>query len=368
MSRSVADETTSISMQDAARFARAIVEERERERLTIALVGRGGAGKSSLINKLIGRKVCAVGPKTDETQKPEKHEWNQVVFVDLPGYGTRKFSLQRVMEEFEIKSFDMFLWCADSKFLEEDLSVYEELKRTGKPILFVRTKCDDIYDTNEEKTPDALEEEISADLRKLIKYDAQIFFVSSQAHYPKYRERLARLISAIEASARDASKAKEQIVHRDFQAFTGTFLKKKRSVVEDMVTAHALIAAANGVNPVPGLNIGVDIANVVKMLDRISTAYGIDEIAKVKVLGDQPTWVLSARSLVGMLATDGAMSLLRSVGGRVAAQQFARYIPILGMIVSAGLGYYIVRDSGLKFVEECHTAAEAYLQDALRRS
>jgi GTP-binding protein EngB required for normal cell division len=111
--------TGALSVEEAARKIEADARQREQERLTIALVGRGGAGKSSLINRMLGRKVCEVGVFTDQTQRAEKHEWKQVIFVDLPGYGTRSFSLDRVMTECNISSFDMFLWCASDKFLEE---------------------------------------------------------------------------------------------------------------------------------------------------------------------------------------------------------------------------------------------------------
>ncbi|MBT9137321.1 MAG: putative GTP-binding protein EngB [Firmicutes bacterium] len=177
------------SMEVAAAHFRAEAEKRDKERLTIALVGRGGAGKSSLINCLVGRKVCDVGATTDTTQTAELHAWKQVVFVDLPGYGTREFSLQRVMDEFRISSFDMFIWCANGKFLDEDLAVHDALKATGKPIIYVRTQCDNIYD--EKKSDEEVQEEITNDLHRLIQSRVELLFVSTNRRYPRYRERLA---------------------------------------------------------------------------------------------------------------------------------------------------------------------------------
>jgi small GTP-binding protein len=351
-------------MEDAVARARAEFERREKECLTIALVGRGGAGKSSLINSLIGRKVCDVGVTTDKTKEAELHVWNQVVFVDLPGYGTRDFSLDRVMNEFSIRSFDMFIWCANGKFLEEDISVHDALSATGKPIIYVRTQCDNIYD--DEKSDEDLESEITADLHHLIQRRVDLLFVSSNRRYSKFRERLARLTEVIEECALEAGQQKASIVYRDFRAFTEDFLRKKRAAVEDMVVTHSLIAAANGMNPVPGLNVAVDIGNVVKMLDRVSTAYSIDVIAAAVVSGSPPTWLLAARNLLKTLAVEGALLLLRAAGTPVLMQQIGKYIPVLGTFVSAGLGFLIVRSVGLKFVEECHNAATGYLRDAFK--
>jgi GTP-binding protein EngB required for normal cell division len=353
------------SMEEAASHIRAEAEKRDKERLTIALVGRGGAGKSSLINTLVGRKVCEVGATTDKTKTAQLHAWKQVVFVDLPGYGTREFSLQRVMDEFRISSFDMFIWCANGKFLEEDLTVHDALKATAKPIIYVRTQCDNIYD--EEKSDEEVEAEITSDLQRLIQTRVELLFVSTNRRYTKYRERLAKLTEIIEVYATEAGKSKADILYRDFQAFTEEFLKKKRASVEDMVLTHSFIAAANGVNPVPGLNITVDIGNVVKMLDRVSKAYNLDVIATMVAAGSPPTWLLAARSLAAPLATDGVLLLLKSAGTPAIMQQIGRHIPIFGMIVSAGLGFLVVRTVGLKYVDECHQAAASYLHDTLKK-
>jgi len=294
------------------------------------------------------------------------HAWKQVVFVDLPGYGTREFSLQRVMDEFRISSFDMFIWCANGKFLDEDLTVHDALKATGKPIIYVRTQCDNIYD--EEKSDEEVEAEIAGDLHRLIQLRVELLFVSTNRRYPKYRERLAKLTEVIELYAIEAGKSKVDILYRDFQAFTEEFLKKKRSSVEDMVLTHSFIAAANGINPVPGLNIAVDIGNVLKMLDRVSTAYNLDVIAAIVASGSPPTWLLAARNLAAPLAAEGVLLLLKSAGTPAIMQQVGRYIPILGMLVSAGLGYLIVRSVGLKYVDECHEAAAGYLRDTLKKA
>jgi hypothetical protein len=246
------------------------------------------------------------------------------------------------------------------------LTIYEALKATGKPLIFVRTKCDTIYD--DEKTNEELEAEIAADLHRLIQERVELLFVSANPRYSRFGERLAKLIDAIETHAIEAGRRKADIVYRDFRAFTEEFLQKKRGAVENVVLTHALLAAANGVNPIPGLNVAVDLGNVVTMLRRVSTAYGIDEIANVKVLGKPPTWLLAARNLLQMLPADAVLSLLRAAGGPVLLQQVGRYIPVLGMVVSSGLGFLIVRHVGQQFLEDCHEAATEYLKASLRNT
>ena len=78
-------------------------EEKKREleeEVHIALVGQPGAGKSSLINKLIGRKLFETGVHTDTTVDMQEAAFGTLRIHDLPGYGTARFPVERWAEEF----------------------------------------------------------------------------------------------------------------------------------------------------------------------------------------------------------------------------------------------------------------------------
>ena len=56
---------------------------------TVAVIGRANAGKSTLINVLVGEKVAIVSPKPQTTRDRIlgvlTREAYQIVFVDTPG-------------------------------------------------------------------------------------------------------------------------------------------------------------------------------------------------------------------------------------------------------------------------------------------
>ncbi len=118
----------------------------------VALVGQPNAGKSTLMNALLGRKLSIVTKKPQTTRhrvlgihSDEKH---QVIFLDTPGLIEPRYRLQEVMVESArsaIGEADVLLFLSDATTGRPDTFSLDFF--AGRPALLVLTKMDRITQT-----------------------------------------------------------------------------------------------------------------------------------------------------------------------------------------------------------------------------
>ena len=117
----------------------------------VALIGRPNAGKSTLLNRLVGQKIAAVSNKPQTTRfkiqgvitKPE----GQVVLVDTPGVHQPGYELnRRMMASVQDALLGVDLVCllrdASVSTGQGDRFVLDLVKRSGKPALLLLNKID----------------------------------------------------------------------------------------------------------------------------------------------------------------------------------------------------------------------------------
>ncbi len=118
---------------------------------TVAVIGRANAGKSTLVNVMVGEKVAIVSPKPQTTRDRIMgvltREEYQIVFVDTPGiYRHRNELTDRMMRATEntSKEVDVILFVHDGHagVSEEDLSLMKKYAALGLPMLIAYTKTD----------------------------------------------------------------------------------------------------------------------------------------------------------------------------------------------------------------------------------
>ena len=118
---------------------------------TVAVVGRANAGKSTLVNVLVGEKVAIVSPKPQTTRDRIygvlTTDDYQVVFEDTPGIYKAQTTLNSRMQraaENTAKETDVILFVVDGHtgLKEEDLSLATRFAKVGVPMIVAFTKTD----------------------------------------------------------------------------------------------------------------------------------------------------------------------------------------------------------------------------------
>jgi GTP-binding protein Era len=118
----------------------------------VSLIGRPNAGKSTLLNALVGQKVAIVADKPQTTRtsiqgvvtRPEA----QIIFVDTPGIHRADSPLNKrlmdtVRASLEERDLLLFLVDAARTFSEEDRHSVDLVRRTsGTPVILVLNKID----------------------------------------------------------------------------------------------------------------------------------------------------------------------------------------------------------------------------------
>ena len=127
----------------------------------IAVVGRPNVGKSTLVNRLVGKKVSITSPRPQTTRSPIRGVRNgpgyQAIFVDTPGSQKPRDTLRTRMQEQVLDSLsesDLVLFLLDAKQAAEgvgrgDRYVSRLVFSSGTPAIACINKVDLLKDDSE---------------------------------------------------------------------------------------------------------------------------------------------------------------------------------------------------------------------------
>ena len=118
---------------------------------TVAVIGKANAGKSTLVNVLVGEKIAIVSPKPQTTRDRIMgvltREAHQIVFVDTPGIYRHRNALSDVMMKTTkdtARDVDAILFVHDGHagLKEDDIALMKSYASLGVPMIIAYTKID----------------------------------------------------------------------------------------------------------------------------------------------------------------------------------------------------------------------------------
>jgi GTPase len=125
----------------------------------VGIAGRPNAGKSTLLNALVGAKLAIVAPKPQTTRTAIQGvltipETAQVIFVDTPGIHESSTPLNRRMMQTvraALEGRDLILYVVDAteRLSEEERNAIDAVRKAGVPTVLVLNKIDLLGDKRE---------------------------------------------------------------------------------------------------------------------------------------------------------------------------------------------------------------------------
>ncbi len=142
-----------VELETEFREIEAISEKLRREEIHIAVFGRVGAGKSSVLNALIGEPLFSTSPLHGETREARQVSWQavehgRVELIDTPGIDELDGEAREALATEVARRADILIMVCEGDLTRREFSALQTLAARQRPVLLVLNKADR-YDREE---------------------------------------------------------------------------------------------------------------------------------------------------------------------------------------------------------------------------
>ena len=292
--------------------------------------------------------------------------------MDLPGCGTDAHRRESYVSQHNLEDYDCFIIVTSNRWREDDTYLVTELRKMRKHFFVVRSMFDQAVaaEWRDNRLPESevrakIERNLLSQLRE--NGTTKVYLVS--AWHPTQYD----LEALLEAIAKTLDGVKRQRFYADMAAMGEAGLKRKREVLTGLLPYYAGLAAANGINPILGLDVATDIAILLKFAHEVASVYGLDKKQMdfvERMFGLERIPALAgkvAQFTAKYLAKEGLVLLLKQVATRAASKEMVKFVPFVGPLIAAGIGWKTTFILGEDLIDEAEQLAREVL-DAVAQS
>ncbi|MEM1092414.1 MAG: GTP-binding protein [Pseudomonadota bacterium] len=345
----------------------AMTEKLARGEIHLAVFGKVSAGKSSLLNALVGREVFSVSPLHGETRQAQTARWDEghaggVHLIDTPGINELDGE-QREKLAFEVaERSDLVIFVLDGDISESEINAMRIVTAAHRPVIAALNKTDRYTPEEQAQLLSALRERcqelvkpenivpIAASPRPqlVVTVDENGRETESQRQRePQIQELKERIWRVLEAEGKTlaalnaalfAGKLTDQVAAR--------MVKARRQIAEKVLRSYSLTkGVAVALNPVPVADLLAAAALDVALVVQLSRVYGLP-------MGRHESGKLLATIMAQLAALMGAVWGVNLVSSALKTVSVGLSVAVTGAAQGA-LAYYATYLVG--------RSAEAYL-------
>ena len=283
----------------------------------ILLLGISGAGKSSLINTIFGRKIANVSDVRPETAnfevyKGEDYNLN-VNLIDSAGYelsqaDTYYSNIQNILNNgtCDLKNIHIIWYClsvANERIEDMDLKTLERLFKEDsikQRVCIVFTKCDQDDETGSKAN------KLKDIIKKEVRHNFKCFETSNNPAFP------LQLNDMVEWSAKQFD---DDDLRNMFVASQMIDIEAKERAAANIINIAAAAASTAGATPIPIADAALLVPIQLKMINDIINVYGLKKVIS-----------MNSGVVVDLVMTQLGKSLVKSI---------MKFIPVIGQIAGS---------------------------------
>ncbi|ADV95588.1 hypothetical protein ACMXZI_17495 [Bacillus subtilis] len=135
-----------------------------------------------------------------------------------------------------------------------------------------------------------------------------------------------------------------------------------------MVNKRATASGLAGAIPVPGVDVGTDVAIMMELIPKINRKFGLSEeqIEQLDVESKKMILVLATSigsEMIGkMISKKTITTLLKKIGlKKIATKSTAKFIPVVGQVASGSISFFAMKSLGKSHIEDCYNVCLNYI-------